>query len=81
MANRIWSNWSLRVLTVAASGALVGGGFMIFNILRNDPHVIWVNKAANPHPWLNVDQAQNLKLYTVSKRDQVPEKGFNRMQE
>ncbi|KAJ3326066.1 hypothetical protein HDU76_013039 [Blyttiomyces sp. JEL0837] len=58
----------LVLLVSAVGGTLAAGGLLMAHRIRDDPHLVVVNKKDNPYPWLNVDQNTNLKLYAVNRK-------------
>ncbi|KAI9299183.1 hypothetical protein K502DRAFT_333974 [Neoconidiobolus thromboides FSU 785] len=60
-----WYRLEVLPIVVIIGGALGGAGWYVSRLARG-VDVVWDRKN-NPHPWQNVDQDTNIKMFSISK--------------
>ena len=60
-----WLRTETTPILIITAGAMFGVGWYLRRLALG-PHVTWDRKN-NPHPWLSVQQNENVKMMSVSK--------------
>ncbi|KAI8813863.1 hypothetical protein BJ742DRAFT_766883 [Cladochytrium replicatum] len=68
VASALPKNPHLIFLAACVGAGAVGGVYVASHFIRNDPHVVVVNRTANPHKWNDINQTTSFKLYTVAEQ-------------